>query len=150
MKRVHIAISLLALSLGCSMTERVPSEPSHQLVTESGGFRLTVTDQLGAPGMAFTLPDVKGESGKVTVVARRYGSLCTTAVSGHAEVVSNAITLTIVYEERLAMCTKELRHLIYRAEVLRLAPGQYDVTVVHDDRGNNTHGPVVTRRVSVS
>ena len=151
MKRLFVIASLLPLAMpGCSRVDRTPLDPLHTQISEEGALRLTVTDSLGAPGLMFTLPDVQGQTHKVSVVARRYGSLCSTAVSGNVDIDDHKITLAIKYEERLAMCTQEVRHLMYRAEVLRLAPGEYDVVVVHDDGTNHTNGVIVTRHVTLT
>ena len=145
-----LALLIIAGADGCSRVDPAPLDPLHTQISESGALRLTVTDSIGAPGMMFPLPDVQGHERKVSVISRRYGSLCSTAVSGHVDVGDHKITLTIRFEGRLTMCTQEVRHLIYDAEVVRLTPGEYDVIVVHDDGTNNTNGVVVTRRVTVS
>jgi hypothetical protein len=148
--RPFLIVAIAGLTaVGCSKSERAPLEPSHSLVTESSAFRLTISDAPATMGMALVLPDVQGERGEVSVVGLRYGSLCQFAVSGLADVVGSKITVRIKYEERLASCTKEIRLLTYRAEVLQLPPGPYDVDVVHTDESNHTSGVIVARRVTV-
>jgi len=143
-KRIHIIASLVVhATLGCSRADRTPLDPLHFQVTESSVVRLSVSDAPASMGLALVRPEPQGGAGEVVVVGLRYGSLCNTAVSGRSDMTGTLITISITYEERLASCTKEVRLLTYRAEVLRLAPGEYDVNVVHSDSANHTEGELI-------
>jgi hypothetical protein len=94
---------------------------------------------------------VTGGTSTVAVTSTRYGSLCAVAVTGHADVAAGVVTLRIAYAERAAAsCPSEIRALTYRATVSGLAPGAYEVRVVHTQLPDGATGTVFIGRVTVS
>jgi hypothetical protein len=117
--------------------------------TSEGQLSLTVSDAPAQPGLLFITGTVEGGQGKVTVRSTRYGSVCATDITAHADVASVKITLRVTYSERFALCTADIRAITYRAEVSALAPGAYDVEVIHVN-SDGTGGTVLNERVKVT
>jgi hypothetical protein len=142
-------VALLALA-ACGSASVTATETQRDAVrTMNTQLHLTVTDAPAQPGLLFIAGTVTGGPGMVTVSSTRYGSLCTTEITAHADVASGKITLFVHFAERLTICTADIRAITYRAEVGRLAAGTYDVSVVHANADGNT-GTVLTQRVTVT
>jgi hypothetical protein len=146
MRMVFPVLALAVLS-GCSATMTTEGARSDSLITTEGQLRLAVADAPAQPGMMFITGTIVGGHGNVVVSSTRYGSVCATNIAAHAEVATSKITLVVTYSERTAICTADIRAITYRAEIDSLAPGSYDVTVIHATAG--TGETVLTERVKV-
>jgi hypothetical protein len=127
----------LLLGTACSSATLAgdSGEGTNEIISTDGPLRLTVTDAPTAMGIMFARPVASVTGSGVTVANTRYGSECVYAVTGHADVGANTITLRIAYAERLALCTAEVRALTYRAEVNGLSQKAYDLQVIHEESG---------------
>jgi hypothetical protein len=152
MRTIFRVVTLAALA-ACSATVTVPNTSpvtsNDALVTTDGQLKLTVTDTVAQPGMLFITGTIVGGQGMVTVASTRYGSLCATTITAHADVATGKIALTVKYGERLALCTAGIRSITYRAQIGGLAAGAYDVSVIHTNADNST-STVLAQRVTVS
>jgi hypothetical protein len=125
-------LGLLAI-LGCSKTSLITSSQDDQESFVSGQLTLTVSDFSTNAGMLWIAPTAEGARGAVTARAIRYGSLCGFEVTGRAEVAGNRIALHVDYMPRLTLCTAEIRALRYDATIDGLAPGRYEVHILHSE-----------------
>jgi hypothetical protein len=123
-------VALLAI-LGCGTS--ITSSPDDRITTVNGPLTLTVSDFSANAGVLWIAPTAEGAKGTVTARAIRYGSFCTFAVSGRAEVAGSRIALHVDYMPRLTLCTAEVRALRYDATIGGLAPGRYDVHILHSE-----------------
>jgi hypothetical protein len=127
---------LLLAALGCSHSALLTAPTSTPTVAVVGPLTLTVSDFPAMPGVLWIAPTASGARGAITATAIRYGSLCGTAVAGRSEIVGNRVTLHVTYAARDgAICTKEVRALRYDAVITGLAPGRYDVHLLHSEVG---------------
>lgn len=127
---------LLLAALGCSHAAQLTSPTTNPLVSVVGPLTLTVSDFPAMAGVLWIAPTATGARGAVTAAAIRYGSLCAVAVTGRAEVAGNRVTLHVAYAAREgAVCTQEIRGLRYDAVISGLAPGQYEVHLLHSEDG---------------
>lgn len=154
MRNVIRLMALVALA-GCSAGVMRPDSANDPLgvsndaiSTTDGPLKLTVSDTTFRPGVMFTAGSIAGGQGTVTVMSTRYGSLCSTSITAHADVASGTITLRVKFAERLTVCTAEIRAITYRAEVGSLAAGTYDVNVIHTN-ADGTTSTVLAQRVKV-
>lgn len=125
-----------------------PATSKDAISTTDGQLKFTVSDAPARPGVMFIAGTIAGGQGMATVSSTRYGSLCSTNIAGHADVAAGTITLQVKVSERLALCTAEVRAITYRAEIGALAPGTYDVKVIHTN-SDGTTGSVLTQRIKV-
>jgi hypothetical protein len=146
--RTLFRVLALAVLSACSSTMTMEGTRSDSLVTTEGQLTLTVADAPAQAGMMFIIGTVAGGHGKVIASSTRYGSVCATNIAAQADVASNKITLVVNYSERTAICTADIRAVTYRAEIGSLAPGLYDVTVIHRNAGGAGE-TVLTRSVTV-
>lgn len=150
MMRAALGLAALAAVAACSGTVTTsPDRADNVRVTSNGQLTLTVSDAPAQPGLLFIIGTVEGGQGKVTARSTRYGSVCATNITAHADVASGKITLLVTYSERSAFCTADIRAITYRAEVGALAPGTYDVEVIHVN-ADGTIGGVLTQRAKVT
>lgn len=151
--RTLLRLVTLAALAACSASVTVPNTSpvtnTEALVTTDGPLKFTVSDTVAQPGMLFITGTVVGGRGMVTVSSTRYGSMCSTAITAHADVATGKITLLVNYYERLTQCTAGIRSITYRAEIGGLAAGAYDVSVIHTNADKST-STVLTQRVSVN
>jgi hypothetical protein len=152
--RTLMCLFAVATLTACSesATTAVPLDSTaatQSIVTTDGPLELTVTDAPAQPGFLFITGTVTGGQAMVTVSSTRYGSLCSTAITAHADVASHTITLSVKYSERLTSCVAEVRAITYRADINGLAAGAYDVNVVHTNADGAT-STVITQRVNVT
>lgn len=135
-------ITVAALAVACAGTRSTTGADSadRDLVADSvqtnGSLRLETRDMpMGPSTPAFdTVPKISGGAGAVSIARSQLGSLCRFAVTGSADTQGNKIGVHIVFTERLAMCTAEVRVLQYEATVTA-APGTYDVALIHERNG---------------
>ena len=135
-------------ALGCESSALVTSDD--QIVTVEGPLTLTVTDFPMMRGVSLVAPQAVGSSRAVIATAVRYGSLCALAVSGHADVSANRINLHIRYAERLTSCIEESRGLRYEGVIAPLAPGRYEVHILHDEGFGTGESEVRVQSVDVT
>ncbi|MEP6617946.1 MAG: hypothetical protein ABJE47_01475 [bacterium] len=145
--RRSLGMLLVMGALGCSASLTSPSGPE-PIVTTDGPLKLSVVDAPAQPGVLFIAAAVTGGATSVTVKSTRYGSMCSTAVTAHADVVGNQVTLHVTYAERLTICTADVRAVSYTANIGGLTIGNYDVHVVHTNPDGST-STVLTQRVAV-
>jgi hypothetical protein len=129
--RTLALLSLFAV-IGCTGRSELlaPAQPS-KVELHNGPLTLTVTDFAAAPGVLWIAPTATGIAGAVTVRAIRYGSLCHTAVDGHADVSAGRVDLHLRYAPRADVsCPSETRALQVDATVGGLAPGSYEVHIL--------------------
>lgn len=149
-KSFGILTTLALLTLGaCSAGVTPATGTSDTIVTSDGQLKLTVSDAPAQPGVFFIAGSVAGGPAMVTIASTRYGSLCSTAITGHATVGPGVVTLQVTYSERTAICTADIRAITYRGEITGLAPGLYDVNVIHTN-ADGSSGTVLTQRVTVT
>lgn len=144
-----LALLGVLLSAGCSgaLSPRpIPPEATHTDTRVNGTLRLELTDYPTPPGIMFALPSVTGGDGHLVVENTRYGSLCLFAVDGRAETTDHTIALHVSFEQRLSVCTQEIRALKYSATITEPA-GVYDVLVIHEE--NAAADTLVRRTVTV-
>jgi hypothetical protein len=126
------------LLLGCAgATPTGERSDDNQIVSTDGPLRLTVTDAPSMMGVLYARPTATVAPSAVTVTNTRYGSICLYAVTGHADVGANTITLRITFAQRLTICTADIRSLTYRAEVSGLSQKAYDLLVIHEESGKS-------------
>jgi hypothetical protein len=132
-RRIRWLVGILAAAAGCSGATSDVNDGSHGPVTAiEGPLTLVLTDVAAVGGFSFALPAISGGTGSVSISSLQYGSLCRNAVSAHASTVANHVTIRVTITERTAAdCPAEIRALSYQADVEGLAPGSYDVDVVH-------------------
>ena len=149
-----IALALLVLGCGCggaSTTAPITSPLGDTLVTVNGPLTLTVSDFATNPGILWVQPGAQGSAGAVTATAIRYGSLCAIAVTGRADIVATRVALHITYSTRPgAVCTAEIRAIRYDAVVRGLAPGRYEVHLLHSTGDANGEAEVRMQTVDVT
>jgi hypothetical protein len=157
MRTIHPVLRLLTLATlaACGATASTPDAPtgilgppSATIATTEGPLKLMVSDAPARLGFMFIAGTIVGGQGLVTVSSTRYGSLCAMSVTAHADVANGKITLQVKFSERLTSCVAEVRAITYVAEVSKLAPGAYDVSVVTTNTDGST-GAVLTQRVNV-
>lgn len=149
------ALTLLALGCGCggasTAVSPVTSPPGETLVTVNGPLTLTVSDFATNPGVLWVQPGAQGSAGAVTATAIRYGSLCAIAVTGRADIVATRVALHITYAARPgAVCTAEIRAIRYDAVIRGLAPGRYEVHLLHSTGEANGEAEVRVQTVDVT
>lgn len=134
--------------LPLSPDDSTTGESAHERVSTVGPLTLRVTDTASIGGVFWALPFVTAETATVLVQNTRYGSLCGLDVSGNAAIgaTDGAVTLRVVYRERLATCPPEIRALTYKARVV-VPAGEHQLTVIHDQNGRVD--TLVRRRVVV-
>lgn len=142
MRRILPLIALLSLACSTAITTSPDEE-----VTVDGPLRLAVSDAPAMMGVMYALPNVTTDRSTVIVTNTRYGSLCATAITGHADVTATTVTLRITYAERLTSCVAGVRAISYRAEVSGLTGKAYEVRVVHEENGQSN--TLVTRSVTL-
>lgn len=140
------ALGLLAI-LGCSNTSPITSSDNDQVTSVNGPLTLTVSDFPANAGVLWIAPSAAGTKGAVTARAIRYGSRCAFEVTGRAEVAGNRVALHIDYAPRLTLCTADIRALQYDAVIGGLAPGRYEVHILHSE--GTSAGEVEVRVQSV-
>ena len=155
MKFHNTVLTLLALGCGCggasTTTSPIASPPGDTVVTVSGPLTLTVSDFATNAGVLWVLPGAQGSAGAVTATAIRYGSLCAIAVTGRADIVASRVSLHITYAARTgAVCTAEIRAIRYDAVISGLAPGRYEVHLLHSTGDANGEAEVRVQTVDVS
>lgn len=141
---------LLLVALGCSRSAQLTAPAGTPTVTVVGPLTLTVSDFEAMAGVLWIAPTASGARGAVTATAIRYGSLCSTAVTGRAEIAGSRVTLHVAYAVREgAICTKDIRGLRYDAVIAGLTPGRYEVHLLHSDNGG-AESEVRVQQVDVS
>ena len=153
MKVHHLVLAVLALGCGGASTSTVPitPPPGDKVVTLSGPLTLTVSDFATNPGVLWVQPSAQGSAGAVTATAIRYGSLCAIAVTGRADIVATRVFLHITYAARTGvLCTSEIRAIRYDAVIGGLAPGRYEVHLLHSNGDANGEAEVRVQMVDVS
>ena len=150
----HVAIALFAAVVSCShpmtaTTDVTPSAASAQVADTTvtrGALTLSLHDFATRGGIMWTLPGVQAGPSTITVQSTRYGSLCRVAVDGSETISGRNVTIDIMFTQRTASCTSDIRALTYTAK-LSIAPGTYDLAVVHHEDG--TANTLVQRTVTV-
>ena len=151
----NIVMTVLALGCGCGgasvATSLVEPVPSDTVVTISGPLTLTVSDFATNVGVLWVQPGALGSAGAITATAIRYGSLCAMAVTGRADIVGTRISLHITYAARTGtVCTAEVRAIRYDAVIRGLAPGRYEVHLLHSTGDATGEVEVRVQTVDVS
>jgi hypothetical protein len=149
-----IAIVLLGASLGCgrlttAANDVTPSDANTQqsdMTVTRGALTLSLHDFATRGGIFWALPNAQTGPGTITVESTRYGSLCRYAVDGSATTSAKSVTIDITFTPRTAACTTDIRALTYKA-TLAIAPGAYDLAVVHHENGGSD--TLVRRAVTV-
>ncbi len=129
--RTYLAVLTLAALAACS-DGAVTLQPAQDRLG-SGGQQLSfsASDAPAQPGILFIAGDVVGGQGTVTFTRTQYGSVCRNELTAHADVSTGKITLFVDIAERLTVCTADIRALTYKAQLSGLAPGDYEISVVH-------------------
>jgi hypothetical protein len=151
MKNLALLGALLSAACSGALSTRPASSDSgasavHNDSRVNGALRLELTDYPTNAGIMFALPSVTGGDGQIVVENTRYGSLCLFAVDGRAETIDHTIALHISFEQRLSVCTQEIRALKYSARITEPA-GVYDELVIHEE--NAAADTLVRRTVTV-
>jgi hypothetical protein len=146
----RLTILVLFVLLGCHNTSLLTSPQDDPTVIVDGPLTLTATDFATTMGMLWIAPTAEGGQGVVTARAIQYGSLCATAVTGHADITGSRVDLHVVFTPRLTLCTAEVRALRYDAVVRGLAPGRYDVHILHSNPDGTGESEVRVQSVDVS
>jgi hypothetical protein len=146
MRHRLLTFALIAAASACSRGATPPDSANEQLVTATGPLRLEADDYATSAGILFALPQVTTASGTIGVSSTRYGSLCRFALAGDAQVSGRTVVLRVRFNERLTLCTGEIRALRYNATIT-VSPGTYDVSVIHQE--NNEQNTLVVRTVTV-
>ena len=146
----RLAILGLFAVLGCGNSSLLTSPPDDRMVVVDGRLTLTITDFPAQMGVLWVAPSAEGGQGAVAAHAIRYGSLCALAVSGRAEVTGNRVVLHVAFEPRLTLCIAEVRGLRYDAAIAGLAPGRYEVHILHDERDGRGESEVRVQTVDVT
>lgn len=153
MKFKNAVLIILALGCGCGGATTTPpiTPPGDTLVTVTGPLTLAVSDFAANAGVLWVQPGAQGSAGAITATAIRYGSLCAIAVTGRADIVGTRVSLHITYAPRAgAVCTTEIRAIRYDAVVRGLAPGRYEVHLLHSTGDANSEAEVRVQVVDVS
>ena len=79
-------LALAALSACSATTAATDLSRSDAIVTSDERLTLTVADAPTRPGIMFVAGTVVGGQGKVVVSSTRYGSVCATNITAHADV----------------------------------------------------------------
>lgn len=145
--KVHLLAGALIVAAACSSASDL-SSPNNDVAID-GPLRFTLTDAPTSPGVLFISANATGGTGALTITSTRYGSLCATAVSAHADLASGAVLLKVKYSERTAMCTADIRAITYKADISGLAAGVHSVRVVHATAPDTTGNVVYTSSVTV-
>jgi hypothetical protein len=146
----RLAILGLFAVLGCHNSSLLTSPQDDRVVIVDGPFTFTVTDFPAQMGVLWVAPTAEGARGAVTAHAIRYGSLCALAVAGRAEVTGNRVSLHVAFMQRLTTCIAEVRGLRYDATIEGLAPGRYDVHILHDEGDGRAESEVRVQTVDVT
>ena len=146
----RLAILGLFAVLGCHNTSLLTSPQDDRMVIVDGRLTLTVTDFPAQMGMLWIAPSAEGGQGAVAAHAIRYGSLCALAVSGRAEVTGNRVFLHVAFAPRTTLCIAEVRGLRYDAAIGGLAPGRYEVHILHDEGDGRPESEVRVQTVDVT
>jgi hypothetical protein len=146
----RLAMLGLFVLLGCRGSSLLTSPQDDRVVIVDGPLTLTVTDFSTQMGILWIAPTAEGARGAVTARAIRYGSLCGLAVTGHADVTGNRVFLHVAYIPRTTLCTAEVRGLRYDAAIEGLAPGRYEVHILHDEGDGQAEAEVRVQEVEVT
>jgi hypothetical protein len=146
----RLAILGLSVVLGCHGSSLLTSPQDDRVVVVNGPLTLTVTDFPAQMGVLWVAPTAEGGQGAVAAHAIRYGSLCALAVSGHAEVMGNRVVLHVAFMPRTTLCIAEVRGLRYDAAIGGLAPGRYEVHILHDEGDGRSESEVRVQTVDVT
>jgi hypothetical protein len=146
----RFAIFGLFAVLGCQNSSQLTSPSDDRMVVVDGRFTLTVTDFPAQMGILWVAPSAEGGQGAVIAHAIRYGSLCALAVSARAEVTGNRVALHVDFAPRLTLCVAEVRGLRYDAAIGGLAPGRYEVHILHDEGDGRGESEVRVQSVDVT
>jgi hypothetical protein len=120
---------------GCSaVATSVNDTTASQNVQVTGALRLEVSDFIAPGGFLWALPSITPQIGAIVVEQTQYGSLCSTNVSGDAQVQPSRITLTLRFSETLRSCGAQIRALTCTATVTAPAGG-YSVIVLRAQAG---------------
>jgi hypothetical protein len=134
-RSVRLSLLLLAL-VGCSNGAAITGQLTDPTVTIDGPLTFSVSDFPAALGVLWIAPTAGGARGAITATSIRYGSLCTTEVIGRAEIAGTRVALHVDYSlRRGVVCGKDIRALRYDAVIAGLAPGRYDVHLLHSEDG---------------
>jgi len=148
MRRILLSSLLVAL-VACSGTS-LSAPTGDPLVSVAGPLTFTVRDTPALPGVAWIAPTAEGTRGAVTAYAIRYGSLCATAVSAHADIAARAVYLHVVFVARQGVvCAQEVRALQYDARIAGLSAGRFEVHILHSEDGGATETEVRVQSVEV-
>ncbi|MDQ6635112.1 MAG: hypothetical protein M3Z10_10210 [Gemmatimonadota bacterium] len=146
----RLAILGLFAALGCQNSSPLTFPQDDRMVVVDGPFTLTVTDFPAQMGVLWIAPGAEGGQGAVTAHAIRYGSLCALAVSARAAVTGNRVVLHVAFAPRLTLCVAEVRGLRYDAVIGGLAPGRYEVHILHDEGDGRAESEVRVQIVDVT
>jgi hypothetical protein len=146
----RLALLGLFVLLGCHNTSLLTSPQDDRTVTVDGPLTLTATDFATTMGVLWIAPTAEGGQGIVAARAIQYGSLCATAVTGHADITGRRIDLHVAFTPRLTLCVAEVRALQYDAVITGLAPGRYDVHILHSNGDGTGEAEVRVQSVDVS
>ena len=136
MRSVRLSLVLLVALLGCSDVATSTGQLTDPTVTIVGPLTFSVSDFPAALGVLWIAPTAGGARGAITATSIRYGGLCTTEVTGRAEITGARVALHVDYSARPgAVCGKDIRALRYDAVIAGLAPGRYDVHLLHSEGG---------------
>jgi hypothetical protein len=144
---VRIAMLGLFALLGCHGSTSPQDDP---MVVVDGPLTLSISDFPTQMGVLWIAPNADGGRGAVTAHATRYGSLCSLAVTGHAEVSGSRVLLHIAYMPRTTLCIAEVRALRYDAAIGGLAPGRYEVHIFHAEGDGRPETEVQVQTVDVT
>jgi len=138
---------VLLIAGACSGSNVAPLDaPANTKTLKDGALELTVTDFTTPGGILWARPTPVLSKGNISIQSTRYGSLCLFDVGAHADVGNGTITMHVTFNERLTVCTAEIRALRYDAE-LSVPAGPYELTVIHDE--GTARDTVIKQTVSV-
>ena len=146
----RVAILGLFVVLGCQNNSLLTSPQDDRAVIVDGALTLTVTDFPAQMGVLWVGPTAQGAPGAVRAYSIRYGSLCALAVSGRAEVSGHRVILHVAFMPRTTLCIAEVRGLRYVAAIAGLAPGQYEIHILHDEGDGRGETEVRVQTVEVT
>lgn len=145
MRRFLPAVLLIAAA--CSASNVAPlDDAANKQTLKDGALQFTVSDFTAPGGILWARPTPVVSKGNISIQSTRYGSLCLYDVGAHADVASGTITMHVAFDERLTVCTAEIRALRYDAE-LAVPAGSYALTVIHDQ--GTARDTVINQTVSV-
>ena len=147
--RLLLRMAALAALTACSASNTTQVARQDVRFSSDDQLTLTVTDAPARPGFMFVAGTITGGQGAVIVSSTRYGSVCSTDITANAAVANGKITLTVKFAERTAICTADIRAITYRADIAGVAPGEYEVDLVHSN-ADGSSGTVLTQRVKVT